>query len=232
MPIPRAVAENLWVIDDLMSLPLGVRMPIRATVVRLADGALWVHSPTPLTPELAADVEALGPVRDLIAPSRLHHRGLAPWAARFPQARLWAAPGLAAKRPDIPFAGVLGSGAPPPWAGEVAALPIAGAPTFGEVAFFHRASRSLLCADLVFNIRRPATWMTAFTLTMMGTRGRFAMSRAWRRFARDRAALKQSIEQLLAWDFVRVIPAHGEVFDGDGGDARAATRTALAWMLR
>jgi Domain of unknown function (DUF4336) len=232
MTLPRAVADNVWVIDDLLSFPLGVRIPIRATVVRLADGGLWVHSPTPLTPELGAAVEALGPVRDLVAPSRFHHKWLAPWSARFPHARLWAAPGLAVKRPDVTFAGVLGTGAPPPWAGQVAALPIAGAPSFGEVAFFHGASHTLICSDLVFNVRRPASWMTALILKLMGTKGRFAMSRAWRRITRDRAALKTSIEQLLTWEFVRVIPAHGEVFDGDGGDARAATRAALGWMLR
>jgi hypothetical protein len=143
---------------------------------------------------------------------------------------------LREKKPELSFAGVLGDGASPSpnWAGEIAALPIAGAPGLGEVVFFHAASRSLVFSDMLFNVRRPATAMTGFVLALAGTKGRFAMSRAWWRFARDRAALKRSVEQMLAWDFVRVIPGHGEIFEnvpGDG-DTRADTRAALAWMLR
>jgi hypothetical protein len=231
----RPVADGLWTMDILKRFPLGVRMPTRGTLVRLADGGLWVHSPTPLSPELGAAVDALGPVRHLVGPSRIHHLWLGPWAARYPAARLWAAPGLAGKRADLAFAGTLDAGGPPPpWAAEIQPLPLAGAPGLSEVAFFHRASRTLICADLLFNIRQPATRATALLLTLMGTRGRLAMSRVWRRYAKDRAALRASVEQLLGYEFVRVVPAHGEVFDGASGvgSVPEATRAALAWMLR
>ncbi len=235
-PTPRPIAKDLWVVDHLLKLPLGMRMPLCATVVRLADGGLWVHSPTPLGPELATAVEALGPVRDLVAPNRFHHLSIVAWSQRFPGARIWGAPGLADKRRDLSLTGVLGDGASPapPWAGEIAALPLAGAPSMNEVVFFHGASRTLVCTDLLFNVQKPASAMTGFVLSLMGTKGRFAMSRLWRRYARDRPALKRSVEEMLAWDFARVIPAHGEVFESDGanGDTRAATRAALAWMLR
>ncbi len=208
-----------------------MRMPLCATLVRLADGGLWVHSPTPLGPELATAVEALGPVRDLIAPNRFHHLSIGAWSQRFPAARIWGAPGLAEKRRDLSLTGVLGDGAAPPWSGEIAALALAGAPSMNEVVFFHGASRTLVCTDLLFNVRKPASAMTGFVLSLMGTKGRFAMSRLWRRYARDRAALKASVERMLSWDFARVIPAHGEVYESDG-DARAETRAALAWVLR
>ena len=231
----RPVADGLWTMDILKRFPLGVRLPVRGAVVRLADGGLWVHSPTPLTPQLGAAVDALGPVRHLMGPSRLHHLSLGPWAGRYPAAQLWAAPGLAAKRADLAFAGTIDVGAPPPpWAAEIQPLPLAGAPGLGEVAFFHRASRTLICTDLLFNIRRPATRATALLLTVMGTKGRFAMSRVWRRYTKDRAALKESVERLLRCEFARVVPAHGEVFEGTpgAGSVPDATREALAWMLR
>jgi hypothetical protein len=232
--ILRQVADGLWTMDILKRFPLGVRLPLRGTVVRLADGGLWLHSPTPLSPELAVAVDALGPVRHLVGPSRIHHLSLGAWAARYPAAQLWAAPGLAEKRRDLTFAGTIEAGAaPPPWAAEIQPLPLAGAPGLGEVAFFHHGSQTLICTDLLFNIRRPANWGTAMLLTVMGTKGRFAMSRVWRRYAKDRPALKKSVERLLACDFTRVVPAHGEVFDGGGtANVPAATREALAWMLR
>jgi hypothetical protein len=230
----QPVAEGLWTMDLLKRFPLGVQLPVRGTVVRLAGGGLWIHSPTPLSPELGAAVDALGPVLHLVGPSRLHHLSLGPWAARHPAAQLWAAPGLEKKRADLSFAGTLAAGAPPPpWAGEIQPLPLDGAPGLGEVAFVHHTSRTLICTDLVFNVRRPATRATALVLAMMGTRGRFAMSRVWRRYTKDRAALKASVERLLACEFTRVLPAHGEVFDGGAGaDVREATRAALEWMLR
>ena len=229
-PVPRPIDKDLWVVDHLASLPLGLRLPLCATIVRLADGGLWIHSPTPLSPELATTVEALGPVRDLVAPNRFHHLSAGAWAQRFPGARLWAAPGLPEKRRDLSFAGVLGDGATAPWANEIASLPLAGAPAMNEVVFFHSASRTLVCTDLLFNVRKPASAMTSFILTLVGTKGRFAMSRLWWWYARDRAALKASIEKMLEWDFARVIPSHGEIYES--GSANRDTRAALAWMLR
>jgi hypothetical protein len=230
----QSVADGLWTMDLLKSFPLGVRLPVRGTVVRLAGGGLWVHSPTALSPGLGVAVDALGPVQHLVGPNRFHHLSLGPWAARYPAARLWAAPGLATKRADLAFAGTIAAGAaPPPWAAEIQPVPIDGAPGLGEVTFVHHASRTLICTDLLFNVRQPATRATALLLTLMGTKGRLAMSRVWRRYTKDRAALKSSVERLLACEFTRVVPGHGEVFVGDGAvSTRDATRAALAWMVR
>lgn len=235
-PSLNRVADGLWTLDVMRRFPGGVLLPARGTVVRLADGSLWVHSPTPITPELAAAIDAQGPVRHLVGPNRLHHLSLGPWAARYPAAQLWAAPGLAEKRSDLMFTGTVGSPAgasssavAPDWIAEIDVLLLAGAPWLNEIVFHHRASRTLICTDLLFNVTHPATWMTSVALTLLGTKGRFAASRAWWLYARNRAALRQSIDQLLAWDFARVIPAHGDVIESASGadDVRALTRSAL-----
>jgi hypothetical protein len=166
------IADEVWAIEDRLRQPGGVILPLRATVVRLPGGEILVHGPTPLRPALLDEVTALGPVRHLVAPSRLHHLSLGPWSVRFPEARLWGAHGLRQKRRDLVFAGELGGGeagaagdraaAPPrpPFADTLQPLLLAGAPALSEVVFFHRPSRSLLCADLLFNIRRPETFST------------------------------------------------------------------------
>jgi len=48
--------EGLWVAPAPLSL-YGIRLGTRMTVVRLADGGLWVHSGIPLTPALRAQVD-------------------------------------------------------------------------------------------------------------------------------------------------------------------------------
>ena len=42
-------------------------------------------------------------------------------------------------------------------------------------------------------------------------------------------ALKAGVERMLAWDFVRVLPGHGDVFESPG--ARRRARAALGWVL-
>ena len=43
------------------------------TVVRLADGGLWCHSPIAPAPELFAQIDALDEVRHLVSPNKIHY---------------------------------------------------------------------------------------------------------------------------------------------------------------
>ncbi|HVV50287.1 MAG TPA: DUF4336 domain-containing protein [Polyangia bacterium] len=225
-----AVAPGIWSHVHRQRLPGGAVMQARMNVVRLGDGASLVHSPTPLDDALAAEIAALGPVAYVVAPNCFHHLHVAPFLARFPGAKLYAAPGLARKRPDLTSTGTLDDGAAVPWAGVLDHLTLAGVPRLNEVVFLHRGSRSLLVTDLLFNVTAPGNWMTALALRLMGTYKRLGPSRLLRwRLTKDRAALKASVERMLAWEFVRVVPGHGEVFEAP--EARERARASLGWVL-
>ena len=58
--------------------------------------------------------------------------------------------------------------------------------------------------------------------------GRFGPSLLERVMTRDRAAARESLEGILAWDFDRVIMAHGRVLPNGGRDA---LRRGYAWLL-
>jgi hypothetical protein len=230
----EALGPDLWTAQDTLHLPAGVRLPVRMTAMRLPKGGLVVHSPLPLTDDLLKSVARIDAVEYVIAPSNLHHRFAGQWLHRFAGARLYGSPGLPRKRKDLSFAGQLaptGSEGPPaPWAAVLDQQLIAGAPKLNEVAFFHRSTGTLLVSDLLFNVTQPANFLTGIVLTMMGTKGRLAMSRAWRGYTKDRAALKASLERILAWPFTRILVGHGEVFED--ADAVGKARAALAWGLR
>ena len=234
MPL-TAVAPGLWSYVHTMHAPGGVRMPVRMNLARVgasrdgASGDLWVHSPVPIDDALAAEITGLGRVLYVVAPNAYHHLFAGTFAARFPGAKLYGVSGVTRKRPELAFEGMLTDGSVPPWAGEIDQVFIEGAPKLSEVVFFHRASRSLLVSDLFFNVTEPETWMTGLVLRMMGTYKRFGRSRAWSLFGKDRSLLKASVEKVLAWDFVRVLPAHGVPFET--AETRADTRTAAAWFL-
>lgn len=231
------LTPDLFTAEHDSRLPGGMVMPLRMTGVRLPSGDLVLHSVIPPTDGLVAAVTAVGPVKHLIAPNLLHHLSAGAWQQRFPEARLHAPPGLAKKRPDLRITDDLGQ-SPGPWSEVMDQILIAGAPKLAESVFFHRPSRSLLVSDLLFNIVRPANLMTKLVLTMTGTRGRFAMSRVNRLYAKDRAAFRASLEAMLAWDFARVIVAHGDVLDATSGvrdhvrDVRQLTREAVSWGLQ
>src|SRR5688572_20688755 len=212
----REVASDLFTAEDVLALPAGFKMPVRMTAVRLPRGGLLVHSPIALTDGRLVSVARLDAVEYLLAPNRQHHRFVGPWLARFAGAKLYGAPGLPAKRRDLKFSGVLGpeTAASAPWASVLDQTLIEGAPGLSETVFFHRPTRSLLVTDLLFNIVSPANILTKLILTMTGTRGRLAMSRLWRRYTRDRRALKASVERVLSWDFERLLPAHGDILEG------------------
>lgn len=101
------LADDLWVAERPQSfygLPVGTRM----TVMRLSGGRLLLHSPVALDAELRAELDALGQVLYAVAPNRVHHLYAGYVAKLYPQARLWVAPGLERKRPDLSFVAVLG----------------------------------------------------------------------------------------------------------------------------
>jgi len=228
----QRVAEDVWVAQKAMVKPGGVRIPVNMSVLRLVDRSLWLHAPIPIDDALAAELARLGPVRHVVAPNSFHHLFLSPCLARYPQAALYVAPGLPAKRPDLTATGVIGT-AVPPWANEIDTVIIEGAPKLREVAFFHRASGSLLVTDLLFNVTAPANAATGLVLRLMGTYRRLAVSRAWRLYTRDKSAQRPTLEALLEWPFVRIIPAHGTVYEGASPlpDARAAARAAFGGLL-
>jgi hypothetical protein len=229
----EALGPDLWTAQDILRLPGGVRLPLRMTAIRLPKGGLVVHSPLPLTDDLLKSVARIDAVEYVIAPSNLHHRWAGQWLQRFPGAKLYGAVGLAKKRKDLAFAGQLAAsgdaGGPAPWAAVLDQQLVAGAPKLNEVAFFHKSTGTLLVSDLLFNVTRPVNFMTGLVLTVAGTKGRLAMSRVWRRYTKDKPALKASVEKILEWPFIRILPGHGEVFEDAAAVDKA--RAAMAWAL-
>lgn len=225
--VPRGA--GLWQVGTLLALPGGVRMPIHATIARLADGGLAVCSPIGFDDATARAIDALGPVRTLVAPGLLHHLFLGDAARRWPAARVWATPGLRAKRPDLPIHHELGTTTPDEWSGALEAVHVGGAPRLSETALFHRPSGALIATDLVFHITRPATLTTRLLLAMTGTGGgRLAQSRVWRFATRDRGAARAAAERILAWPIAQIVVAHGEPYDAP--DAREALARTMARM--
>jgi hypothetical protein len=223
----RELASDLWVTEQPLRFA-GVEMGTRMTVVRLASGELFLHSPVGLDAELRKELDALGPVRFAVAPNRFHHLFVGEVAAAYPGAELYAAPGLPARRADVQFHAVLTSDAPAGWAGEMDQLVFAPIKLFNEVLFCHRASRTLVMTDLSCNFHAPQPLSARIFIALMVPGTGLRPSRIERLLLRDRAAGRAAFEKILAWDFDRVVVAHGDVLESGG---KEALRRGYRWLL-
>ncbi|MBM4257703.1 MAG: DUF4336 domain-containing protein [Deltaproteobacteria bacterium] len=222
----RNVAKEVWVIDHPLKVG-GLQLGTRTTVVRLAGGDVWVHSPGPLQPELTTEIHALGAVRALVAPNAMHHLYLSQHLQAFPHATVYVSPALPAKlKSAFPYE-ALRDESPRLWSDDFAQHLVGGIPKLQEVVFFHHVSRTLMLTDLAFNIQQSDSWFTRVFMRLNGAYGRFGPSRIFRTMVKDRAALRSSLNRIQEWDFDRIIVTHGEVLETGG---KNAMRSQYAWV--
>jgi len=222
----RSIADGISVMDHPFRMPGGIAIGTRSTWVRLADQSWLVHAPGPMTEEQLAQARALGPVSAIVAPNRFHHLFLEAAAHAFPDASLHAVPSLHPKYPGLALQR-LGATPDPAWQGVLEQVVVEGAPRIEEVVFFHPASRTLLLVDLCFNMRRAENLRTRIFLGLANAYDRFGPSRLARSLFKDKAAVRRSVDQILAWDFERAVVTHGDIFEAG---ARDALRDAFAWL--
>lgn len=98
-----------------------------------------------------------------------------------------------------------------------------------ELVFNHRPSKTLIEADLLFNL--PATEQfsksgvspTSGILTnifngLQNTKGEAIWQKRslWYALAEDKEAMNASMARIAGWDFDRIVPCHGDVIEKGG----------------
>ncbi len=232
---PKPVVPGVFIVDSLLPGALGKVLPARMTVLRLHNGDLLLHSPTRYSDSLRRELEALGRIRHLVAPSFAHWMFLRPWQQACPDATTWAAPGLRQRR-QVRHSGVrldhdLSDRAPPEWGDGIELVTVPGGLGFREVALFHRPTRTLVLTDLVLNLERhKLPRLMRPVATMLGVTAPDGMPPAYLRALVNlrRTAAKRAARRLLALLPERVIFAHGRPFERDG---TAALRRSLRWLV-
>ncbi|MHC4215445.1 MAG: DUF4336 domain-containing protein [Planctomycetota bacterium] len=223
------IGEEIWIADGPKVPFYGFPYPTRMAVIRLADGGLWVWSPVGLDRELRTEVEALGPVRHLVSPNKLHHLFLAEWGAAWPEARLYAPPGLARRRKDLDFAAELGDRPEPAWDGQIDQVVIGGSLAMNEVVFFHRQSSTCLVCDLIQR-HDPAdcTGLKGALMRLDGLVGPDGSTpREWRASFLKRSRARAALRRALSWQPERLVIAHGEWAPTDGTEM---LRRGIRWL--
>ena len=137
----------------------GIDVGGKSVIARMGDGTLLVHSPVEWNPELNDCIDVLGGgVGHIISPNYEHLKYALQWARRYPDANLYACPGLPTRMPEIPWTHELGHTTPSSLAETIDSVffdcelnPFTSKPFFNEVSFFHKPSRTLFMADMFWN---------------------------------------------------------------------------------
>lgn len=224
-------ADGIWLANGPeVVAAMGFHYPTRMVIVRLTDGALWVWSPVALSQDIRAAVDAIGLVGHLVAPNHLHHVFLADWAEAYPQAEIWAAPGLAEKRGDLAFAGTLRDEPAPPWSDVIEQVVIPGNRITTEVVFYHIPSRTVLFCDLLQQL--PVGWFKGWRAIVARLDGMIGLEpsvpKKFRMAFSDKDAARAAVRRILGWSPKAVVVAHGAPVTTDG---TAVLERAFAWLI-
>ncbi len=210
-------AKEIWIAEGPVVVIAGFEYGTRMAVIRLSTNALFVWSPIALTPELKSQVEALGPVKFLVAPNSVHHLFIGEWGRCYPEAHLFGAPGLSKKRPDVGWHGVLNDTPEPGWSADIDQVAVRGNLIDFETVFFHRASGTAIFTDLIQHFDR--TWFKgwralAARLDLM-TAPEAEVPRKFRLTVKGHAA-RAAVKHILQWPIERVLMAHGDPITQNG----------------
>jgi hypothetical protein len=184
-------------------------------------------------------VKDLGEIKYIAALDIEHHIFLGDWHKAYPNAKVLAPEGLLEKRKkqgneEVPFAVIFTE--------KERSLPVD--PEFDaefdveyfashmnkELAFLHKPSKTLIQADVLFNL--PATeqfsragggadqgFLTKLFTSLNNTKGTAIGQKRliwWGVSGGNRPDFNKSAAKVAAWDFDRIIPCHGDVIETGG----------------
>ena len=211
------IADEIWSAPMPLKLMGMIALNTRTTIVRYGE-KLWVHSPIRLTPELKEEVDALGQVEVVVAPSNFHHLFIGDWLSAYPEARGLIPRGLSKKRPDLAELAQLDPTSAEEWRQELLEFPIKGMPLVNESLFYHRSSQTLIITDLCFFLPQ-ATGITALYALLNGAKKHLGTTYLFKLAIKDQDAFLDSLRPLLELELAHLSMCHHFIQDKDAQPA-------------
>jgi len=231
--IIREVVKDVWIFSRPFKrfgiIPLGGR----STAIKLRDGGVWVLASTPLDAETKSKLDEVGQVKYIVNADMVHYLFLAEFKKAYPTAKVLGVEEALQRSADktLKFDGIWGKDPTDTKYGYEDDIQTCHFSGFSnkDVAFFHPESKTLIQADLLFNL--PAN--EQFSRTRFPAFAKLSPS-SWLHqklidsLSVDRVAMKRDATTVANWDFDRIIPCHGDVIEKDGKKAwREAYKTFL-----
>jgi len=200
--------------------------------------AVWVLASTPLDGPTRAKLDELGEVKYIIGPDAVHSLFLGDYKTAYPSAKLIGVEEHLSK-PHLSghsFDGVYGKdpvGTKYGFEDEIKSCFFSGFVN-KDVAFFHAASKTLIQADLLFNLPCTEQYSNSKSSGSVPLISSYLNPHTYlhRQFlwmtGKDKAAMTRDAQTVASWDFDRIIPCHGNVIETGG---KQAWTDAYQWYL-
>ncbi len=223
------LADGIWVLDGNPISFVTFPYEIRSTVIEIGGGELFIHSPVQLS---AVDLLKTlpGQVKYIVSPNKLHSLFLGDWKKAFPEAKLYAPPGLKAKRPNLSFYKELADEPEPEWREVLKQKIVRGSWFMSEVVFFHAPSETLILGDLIEN-HNPLRFgllhrAIGSANAMLAPNGTTPRNYRWTFFRRKE--VREDLQEIMSWNAKRVVMSHGPIVEIG---AQEFLRNAFQWAL-
>ncbi|KAK4703291.1 hypothetical protein P7C70_g2925, partial [Phenoliferia sp. Uapishka_3] len=158
----RKIGESITIFSTPFARGGVVPFGGRSTAIVLKDNTTWLIPSTPLDSATLQTLSALPPIAHLVSPDLEHHLYLKSYLAAYPDAKVYVPSSVAAKwKKDgakevdrISF--IFGEGKGDPFegvsGGEIKCADFGKAFVNEDVAFLHAPTKTLIEADLLFNL--------------------------------------------------------------------------------
>ncbi|KAH8830126.1 hypothetical protein DL96DRAFT_1591694 [Flagelloscypha sp. PMI_526] len=196
----------------------------RSTAIRLNNGSVWVLASTPLTIDTKATLDAMGPVKWIMAGDVGHYLFIAEFAKAYPDAKVIAVKDLVQKlqEKDVRVDGAYGSDPEGTMYGfeeEIQARYFSGFAN-KDVAWVHGPSKTLVVADLIFNLpgtEQHSKSKASSKVPLLGSlKPSGSVHKTFVYVGQDKVAMKRDVHAVAGWDFDRIIMCHGDVIETGG----------------
>ncbi len=229
----KLIEKNIWIYEGSVVNFHGFPFTTRMTVVKLANGNLWVHSPEKINDELQKELKALGEVKYLISPNKLHHLFIEEWIEVYPHAITYASPRLSKKKPDINFSVELSMQPESDWKLDIDQTIIQGSPAMEEVVFYHKTSKTLILTDAIENFD-PGTlvWWQRILGKFAGVlspKGKMPIDWRISFYFGSRNKARESLKTIMSWDIDNILLSHGKCIIGDG---HKFLERSYSWLIK
>ncbi len=230
----KQVDSCIWVAEQPLKF-LGLEVGTRMTVILQSDGSLLLISPIKINCDLKQALDNLGTVKYIIAPNLFHHLYLEHSQQLYPQAKIIAPPGIETKQPNLEITYTFEQD-PINFNGELEYIPFQGFQGFippkivkiNEIVFFHPNSKTLIITDSAFNFGGNFPLTTQLASRIIGSNRSLKPSWLEKIATQDKETTRKAINKILAWDFQRVIMAHGNIVEEN---AKEKLTAGYQWLV-
>lgn len=230
----KSIDRDLWIAEQpqkFFGLPVGARM----TVILLSGERLLLISPIKIDANTKEQLDSIGKVEFIIAPNLFHYLYLEECQQLYPEATLIAPPELDSKRPNLAIAQTFYKDEIS-FDSELEYLLFEGFQGFippkivtvNEIVFFHPVSKTLILTDTAFNFDRSFPLVTQLATRVLGCYDNLRPSILEKIATKDKEKVKHSLQKILAWDFQRIIVAHGDIVETN---AKEQLKAGYQWFL-